>query len=50
MQRAHEQVIDVIEAGDAEAAERLMRGHMEQFTGYVSKRYPGLLDEVVDWR
>ena len=50
VQRAHEQVIEAIEAGDAEAAERLMRGHMEQFTGYVSKRYPGLLDEVVDWR
>jgi GntR family transcriptional regulator, transcriptional repressor for pyruvate dehydrogenase complex len=50
VQQAHELVIEAIEAGDAEAAERLMRGHMEQFTGYVSKRYPGLLDEVVDWR
>jgi len=50
VQCAHEDIVDAIDAGDAELAERLMREHMEEFLGFVAERYPGMLDEVVDWR
>jgi len=30
--------------------ESLMHAHMEEFADRVAKRYPGMLDEVVDWR
>jgi DNA-binding FadR family transcriptional regulator len=46
----HEAIVKAIEAGDARKAEKLMRQHMEEFLRYTVERYPGLLDEVVDWR
>ncbi len=50
VQCAHEDIVDAIEAGDEALAEKLMREHMQEFLGFVAERYPGLLDEVVDWR
>jgi GntR family transcriptional repressor for pyruvate dehydrogenase complex len=46
----HEAVVDAIAAGEADKAEQLMHAHMEEFAMRVAKRYPGMLDEVVDWR
>jgi DNA-binding FadR family transcriptional regulator len=46
----HEAVVDAIAEGDADKAEQLMHAHMEEFAERVAKRYPGMLDEVVDWR
>jgi DNA-binding FadR family transcriptional regulator len=46
----HNAVIRAIEAGDGKRAERTMRQHMEEFAGYVTDHYRGMLDEVVDWR
>lgn len=46
----HEAIAAAIAAGDGTTAERLMREHMREFSGYVAERYSGLLDEVVDWR
>jgi GntR family transcriptional regulator, transcriptional repressor for pyruvate dehydrogenase complex len=50
VQADHEAIIDAIQRGDAAAAEELMRKHMDDFWRWVTKRYPALLDEVVDWR
>ena len=36
--------------GDAATAERLMHEHMERLARFFAARYPGLMDEVVDWR
>jgi GntR family transcriptional regulator, transcriptional repressor for pyruvate dehydrogenase complex len=46
----HEAVVEAIADGAAEKAERLMHIHMLEFAERVAKRYPGMLDEVVDWR
>ena len=46
----HSAVVEAISDGDADKAERLMREHMEEFAERVAQRYPGMLDEVVDWR
>jgi DNA-binding FadR family transcriptional regulator len=46
----HEAVVDQIAKGNADKAESLMHAHMEEFADRVAKRYPGMLDEVVDWR
>jgi len=46
----HNAVVEAITSGDADTAERLMRAHMEDFLLGATKRYPGMLDEVVEWR
>jgi GntR family transcriptional repressor for pyruvate dehydrogenase complex len=46
----HEEVVDAIAKGNADKAEALMHAHMQEFADRVAKRYPGMLDEVVDWR
>jgi GntR family transcriptional regulator, transcriptional repressor for pyruvate dehydrogenase complex len=48
--RDHDAIIRAIERGDGKRAERLMREHMEEFAQLCVERYPGMLDEVVDWR
>lgn len=45
----HEEIADAIASGDAARAERAMQAHMAEFLDYVVQRYPGILDEVVDW-
>jgi DNA-binding FadR family transcriptional regulator len=46
----HEAIAREIMAGRGARAERLMREHMEQFCEYALARFPGIFDEVVDWR
>lgn len=46
----HDAIIRAIERGDGKRTERLMRDHMEEFAQLCAARYPGMLDEVVDWR
>jgi GntR family transcriptional repressor for pyruvate dehydrogenase complex len=50
VQHQHTEIVDAIAAGDADASERLMRAHMEDFTARFRKRFPGLMDEIIDWR
>lgn len=50
VQAEHDAITKAIEAGDARKAQRLMDMHMDEVVHYVIERYPGLLDEVVDWR
>lgn len=46
----HAEIAQAIRDGDADRAETLMRQHMVEYLEYTRKRYPALLDEVVDWR
>jgi DNA-binding FadR family transcriptional regulator len=47
--RDHVEIAEKIRDGEADEAERLMREHMIEFAGYSAERFPGMLDEVVDW-
>lgn len=46
----HQGIADAIIRGDPEGAEKAMRSHMEQYARHLFERFPGLLDEVIDWR
>lgn len=46
----HAAVVEAIAAADPDRAESLMLAHMEDFAARVQRRYPGMMDEVVDWR
>jgi GntR family transcriptional regulator, transcriptional repressor for pyruvate dehydrogenase complex len=46
----HQEIATAILNGEADQAEKLMRAHLEESISYATKRYPSLLDEVVDWR
>ena len=46
----HVAIAVAIRDGEAELAERLMREHMADFGESSAERYPGMLDEPVDWR
>jgi DNA-binding FadR family transcriptional regulator len=46
----HEEITAAIERGDAETSERLMRDHMRNYADFFADRYPGLMEELVDWR
>lgn len=46
----HEAIVNAIDDGDGEEAERLTREHMAETVERCEDRLPGLLDEVVDWR
>lgn len=46
----HAEIAAAIVGGDAATAERLMHEHMERLARFFAARYPGLMDEVVDWR
>lgn len=48
--REHEEIARAIFKGDGAKAERLMREHMVTYRDKVSQQFPGVLDEVVDWR
>ena len=50
VKKVHAEIAEAIAAGDAEAAESLMREHMLDYQRAVAKREPNLLEEVVDWR
>jgi len=45
----HAHIADAIGKGNAVRAEKLMRAHMQEFLEYSILRYPGMLDEVIDW-
>ena len=46
----HAAITEAIVEGDAAEAERLMRDHMANYAEFFAARYPGLMDELVDWR
>jgi DNA-binding FadR family transcriptional regulator len=50
IEQDHANIARAVIKGDAARAERLMRTHMLQYVEYSKKRYPGVLDETVDWQ
>ncbi|RFU19538.1 FadR/GntR family transcriptional regulator [Geodermatophilus marinus] len=46
----HAAIAQAIADGDAEAAERLMHDHMQEYADWVRKKHPQLMDQVIDWR
>ena len=46
----HTAIADAIGRGDADAAEKLMREHMQQYADWVEQRHPQLVDAIIDWR
>jgi len=48
--RSHDAIARAIEAGKGARAEKLMREHMHEYANFVIERYPGIMDEVVEWR
>jgi GntR family transcriptional regulator, transcriptional repressor for pyruvate dehydrogenase complex len=49
VRETHERIVDAIEKGDGDTAQQLMHRHMAAYAEYFSTRYPGLMDELVDW-
>jgi DNA-binding FadR family transcriptional regulator len=47
---AHDEIGTAILKGQPQKAERLMREHMEEVAATFADRFPGLTDEILDWR
>jgi DNA-binding FadR family transcriptional regulator len=47
--KAHEDIYGAIEARDASASEKLMRKHIDEYTRYAMRKFPEVLDEVIQW-
>jgi DNA-binding FadR family transcriptional regulator len=48
--QAHAAIAQAIIDGDPDRAEELMRVHMTELAEHAERRYPGFLDERVDWK
>jgi DNA-binding FadR family transcriptional regulator len=50
VREAHAAIAQAIADSDADAAEKLMRDHMQEYATYVRRKQPALMNEVVGWR
>ncbi|MFN8217864.1 MAG: FCD domain-containing protein [Solirubrobacterales bacterium] len=50
VRETHERIVEAIERDDGDTAQQLMHDHMASYAEFFSSRYPGLMDELVDWR
>ena len=48
--RTHAKIAEAIIARDGDEAERLMAEHLEERRRRILKQWPGLLDQVIEWR
>lgn len=46
----HTAIAAAIADGDADAAEKLMREHMQEYADWVDQRHPELVDAIIDWK
>ena len=46
----HTDIADAIARGDAEAAEKHMREHMQEYADWVYSGHPQLIDAIIDWK
>jgi GntR family transcriptional repressor for pyruvate dehydrogenase complex len=46
----HAAIARAIAEGDADAAERQMREHMQEYADWVTQRHPQLADQVISWQ
>lgn len=49
VRETHEGIVDAIEKGDGDTAQRLMHDHMASYAEFFATLHPGLMDELVDW-
>jgi GntR family transcriptional repressor for pyruvate dehydrogenase complex len=47
--KAHESIFEAISARDAEESEARMRKHIEEYVRYAKRKFPEVLDEVIQW-
>ncbi len=47
--KAHENIYRAIEAGDPAGSEALMRTHIDEYVRYAKRKFPEVLDEVIQW-
>ena len=47
--KAHEGIYTAISAGDAVESEALMRKHIDEYVRYAKRKFPEVLDEVIQW-
>ncbi len=47
---AHEAIARAVTSGNGARAEKLMHEHMQHYADFVVERYPGIMDETVEWR
>lgn len=48
--KVHSDIASAIAKGRASAAEKLMRSHMEEYAENIARRYPHVIDTVIDWQ
>ena len=46
----HSAIAAAIADGDADAAEQLMREHMQEYADWVTQRHPQLMEQVISWQ
>ncbi|HEV7653742.1 MAG TPA: FCD domain-containing protein [Mycobacteriales bacterium] len=47
--KAHESIFEAIHARDEKESEARMRTHIEEYTQYAKRKFPEVLDEVIQW-
>lgn len=47
--RAHEDIYEAIRGHDATAADELMRKHIGEYVRYAERKFPEVLDHVIQW-
>ena len=47
--KAHENIFNAIHDRDADSAEALMRRHINEYVRYAERKYPEVLEQVIQW-
>jgi GntR family transcriptional regulator, transcriptional repressor for pyruvate dehydrogenase complex len=47
--KAHVEIYDALAAGDPEASEARMRGHIDAYEQYARRKFPQVLSEMIPW-
>jgi GntR family transcriptional repressor for pyruvate dehydrogenase complex len=47
--KAHESIFEAISARDEKESEARMRTHVDEYTRYAQRKFPEVLDEVIQW-
>ena len=47
--KAHESIFEAIKAGDEKESEARMRKHIDEYVRYAQRKFPEVLDQVIQW-
>jgi len=47
--KAHESIFEAIKARDEKESEARMRKHIDEYVRYAKRKFPEVLDEVIQW-